>query len=79
MARSRKRHGHHEYHQPSAIPARQRTRGRTIWAILFGVFALIMAFFAVGNNYVVLVIAALIGAGIGYVIGKTMEQDASGK
>ena len=79
MPRSRKRQGHHDYHQPSAIPARQRTKARTIWAILFGVFALIMAFFAAGDNYVILIAAAVIGALIGYVVGKTVEQDARHK
>jgi len=79
MPQSRKRPGHHEHHQPSAIPAKQRTKGRTIWSILFAVFAIIIAFFAVGNNYVVLIIAALIGIAIGYIVGKNMEQDAKHK
>lgn len=79
MPQSRKRPGHHEHHQPSAIPAKQRTKGRTIWSILFAVFAIGIAFFAVGENYVVLIIAALIGAAIGYIVGKNMEQDASHK
>jgi drug/metabolite transporter (DMT)-like permease len=77
MPQSRKRHGHHEHHQPSAIPAKQRTKGRTILAILFAVFAVVIAFFAAGNNYILLVIAALVGAAIGYVVGRSMEQDAS--
>jgi len=46
---------------------------------LFAVFAIIIAFFAVGNNYVVLIIAALIGIAIGYIVGKNMEQDAKHK
>lgn len=76
MPQSRKRHGHHEHRQPSAIPARQRTRGRMIWAILFAVFGIIVGFFASGLNYLVLVLCALAGAAVGYVIGKNMEQDA---
>ena len=76
MPQSRKRPGHHEHHQPSSIPSKQRTKGRTILAILFAVFAGVMSFFAAGDNYVVLIIAVLAGAVIGYVVGKNMEQAA---
>jgi hypothetical protein len=79
MPQSRKRAGHHPHHESSAIPAKQRTKGRTIWAILLGIFALVMAFFAAGDNYFVLAIAAIAGAAVGYVIGKSMEADASHK
>ncbi|HWJ90166.1 MAG TPA: hypothetical protein VNR87_03600 [Flavisolibacter sp.] len=79
MPQSRKRHGHHPHHEPSAVPAKQRTKGRTIWAILLAVFALVIAFFAAGNNYPVLIIAVVAGAAVGYVIGKSMEADASHK
>jgi uncharacterized membrane protein YfcA len=61
----------------SLIPAKQRTNGRTIWAILFAVFATAIGFFAAGTNYMVLAIAAVAGAVIGYIIGKKMEKDAS--
>jgi 1,4-dihydroxy-2-naphthoate octaprenyltransferase len=76
MPQSRKRTGHHEHHQPSAVPARQRTKGRIIWAILFAVFGVIIAFFAASDNYIVLGIGAIIGAIVGYLTGKNMEQDA---
>ena len=76
MPESRKRPGHH-YQQPSDIPSRQRTKGRIIWAILFAVFGLVITFFAAGDNYLVLIIGAVIGGLIGYVIGKSMEQSAS--
>lgn len=79
MPQSRKRPGHHEHHEPSAVPAKQRTKGRTIWSILFGVFGIAIAFFAASDNYVVLIIGALLGAVVGYMIGKSMEQDASHK
>jgi hydrogenase/urease accessory protein HupE len=79
MPQSRKRPGHHEHHQSSAIPTKQRTKGRTILAILLGVFGVVIAYFATGPNYAVLVIGALIGAFIGYVIGRNMEQDMSHK
>ena len=75
MPQSRKRPGHHEHQEPAAIPGSQRTKGRTLWAILFAVFALVIAFFASGS-YPVLIAAAVIGAAIGYAIGKSMERDA---
>lgn len=76
MPQSRKRRGHH-YQKPSAIPSRQRAKGRILWAILFAVFGLVITFFAAGDNYIVLVVGAAIGALIGYAIGKNMEQAAS--
>lgn len=79
MPQSRKRPGHHEFHKQAAIPSGQRTKGRTIWAILFGVFGLAIAFFAAGTSYIALVIGALAGAVIGYAIGKNMERDATAK
>ena len=79
MPTSRKRHGHHNYQKPSSIPAKQRTDGRTFWAILCGVFGLFIAFFAAGNNAIVLAIGAFLGAVAGYFIGKSMEKDVSHK
>jgi membrane protein DedA with SNARE-associated domain len=35
-----------------------------------------IAFFALGDNWVALLIAALVGAAIGYYAGKSMEKDA---
>jgi hypothetical protein len=75
MPESRKRHGH-RYQKPSDIPSSQRTKGRIIWAILFAVFGLVITFFAVGDEYIVLILGAAIGALIGYAIGKNMEQAA---
>lgn len=75
MPQSRKRHGH-KYQKPSDIPASQRTKGRIIWAILFAVFGVVLAFFAT-DNYIVLIVAALVAGLIGYTVGKNMEQAAS--
>ena len=75
MPQSRKRHGHHEHQHPADIPAAQRTKGRIIWALLLGVFGLIIAWSA-SNNYIAIIIGALAGAAIGYFIGKRMEQNA---
>ena len=77
MPQSRKRPGHHPHQQPSAIPARVRTKGRIIWAILFALFGVMVGFFATGDQYIVLILCGLVGAAIGYIIGKNMEQDAS--
>ena len=76
MPESRKRPGHHVHHTPSTVPAGPRSKGRIIWAVLLGVFGLLVAFFAAGLNYVALAAGALIGGLIGYAIGKSMEKEA---
>jgi uncharacterized membrane protein len=76
MAQKRKHH-HHATPKHIDIPPRQRTKGRIIWAILFAVFGVVLAFFAAGDNWTALVIAAIVAGVIGYVIGKNMEQAAS--
>ena len=75
MPQSRKRHGHH-YQKPSDISSSQRTKGRIIWAILFAVFGAVISFFAAGDNFIILIIAAVIAGLIGYAIGKSMERAA---
>ena len=75
MPQSRKRPGH-SYQKPADVPASQRVKGRVIWAILFAIFGLGIAYFAAGDNWIVMLIGALLGAAIGYVAGKSMEQDA---
>ena len=76
MAQKRKHH-HHATPKHIDIPPRQRTKGRIIWAILFAVFGVIIAFFAAGNSWIALMIAAVICGSIGYAVGKNMEQAAS--
>ena len=76
MPRSRKRPGH-EFHKPADIPAKQRAKGRIVWAILFAVFGLAIAFFASDKNYIALVVGGVIGALLGYIVGKNMEKEAS--
>jgi hypothetical protein len=76
MAQKRKHH-HHPTPKHIDIPPAQRTRGRIIWAILFAVFAVILTFFAAGDSWIALAIAAIIGGLIGYAVGKNMEQAAS--
>ena len=79
MAQSRKRSGHHPHQKSSAVHARQRTNGRIVWALLFGVFGLLMAFFASDGYYVYLVIGAVLGCLLGYYIGRRMEEDVAHK
>lgn len=78
MPESRKRPGHHEFKKKSAIPAKQRVRGRVVLAVLFGAFGLLVALFNTGN-YAVWIIVALIAATLGYYVGKNMEKDAGKK
>ncbi|HEV7333305.1 MAG TPA: hypothetical protein VGN63_19880 [Flavisolibacter sp.] len=75
MPQSRNRPGH-RYQKPADVPASQRVRGRIIWAILFAIFGLGIAFFAAGDSILALVSGALLGTAIGYYAGKSMEQDA---
>lgn len=75
MPESRNRPGH-PYQKPADIPASQRVKGRIIWAILFAVFGLGIAYFSSGDNWLVLSIGAIVGSIIGYVAGKSMEKDA---
>ncbi len=79
MPHSRKRHGHHEYKKTADIPSRQRTNGKLMWAVLFGVFGFLISFFAAGFNYTVLLSGSLVAAFIGLIIGRKMEQAARSK
>lgn len=76
MPQSRKRPGHHPMKGTTDIPRSQRVKGRVIWAILFAVFAFLLIYFGTGNNYIVLTIATIAGAVVGYFIGARMEKEA---
>jgi hypothetical protein len=77
MSQSRKRHGHHQYQKPSTnIPARQAAKGRILWALLIGIFGLLIGAFASESGYAAMVIGALAGSLVGYLIGKNMEEEA---
>ena len=73
MPESRKRPGH-PYHKPADIPSRQRVKGRIMWCLLFGVFGLLISYFAAGLDYKILFVSAAVAAIIGYFIGKKMEK-----
>ncbi|HEY2720725.1 MAG TPA: hypothetical protein VGI82_03310 [Chitinophagaceae bacterium] len=73
MPESRQRPGH-PYHKPADISSSQRVKGRTTWAILFGVLGFLIAWLATGINYKILIPSTVLGAVIGYVIGKAMEK-----
>lgn len=74
MPTSRKRQGHHPHHHSAAIPARQRTKGRIIWALLAAVFGLLIGFFGSTDGYVAPLLGCLLGAVLGYFIGKNLEK-----
>jgi hypothetical protein len=78
MPESRRRKGH-AFQKPADIPATQRTKGRFMWALLFGIFGLIIAWFGAGENYAILVGATLVAGFIGYIVGKKMEQESGKK
>lgn len=75
MPRSRKRQGHQFYKKSTAVPASQRVKGRTSLAILFGIFGLLISLFA-SNSVVVIIVCAVLGAIVGYWVGKSMEKHA---
>jgi hypothetical protein len=77
MPQSRKRPGHHEHRNPGAVSSKTRIKGKFVWAILFGVFGLLITMFATMDNYTVWVIGALAGAALGYIIGRNLEKEAS--
>ena len=77
MPQSRKRPGHHEHRNTQAISSRQKGKGKIIWAILLGVFGLLIAMFATMDNYTVWIIGAILGGTVGYIIGKNLEKQAS--
>lgn len=79
MPSSRRRPGQHHYAKNPPTPPKERTDGRTFWATMMGVFGLIIAYFASGNNALILAIGALVGALAGYYIGKSMEKEAPRK
>lgn len=76
MPQSRKRHGHH-YQKPAVVPARQRTRGKIVWSILFAVFGMVIAFFASDQNIAALVIGAIIGGTLGYFVGNSLDHESA--
>jgi hypothetical protein len=45
-----------------------------MWAILFTVFGLCIAYFAAGLNYKILIAAGVIAGTMGYFIGRSMEK-----
>ncbi len=61
------------------VPAKQRTSGHLLWAVLFAVFGVLIVLFSMGNNWVALIIGAAVGAVAGWLLGRKMEQDARNK
>ena len=72
MPESRKRAGH-PYQKPADIPAKQRVKGTVMWAMLFTVFGILVAYLA-GSDYKIMAIAGFASGIIGYFIGRSMER-----
>lgn len=77
MPESRKRPGH-QFQKPSDIPAKQRTKAPIIFGLLFAVFTALIVYFS-GARYRYVILAAIIGAGIGFFFGKASERAAKNK
>ena len=77
MPQSRKRPGHQDHRNTHAHSSRQKGKGKIIWALLLGVFGLLIAMFATLDNYTVWIIGAVLGGAVGYMIGKNLEKQAT--
>ncbi|HEX6334796.1 MAG TPA: hypothetical protein VFZ78_11255 [Flavisolibacter sp.] len=76
MAQTRKKH-------PKAPPrnpgreARQKTRGRIIWALLFAIFGFTIGVVSTEDNYFVPALALVAGAVAGYFVGRAIDRDTA--
>ena len=73
MPGNKKKHGD-PYPKHSEVPYHQRVKGRILWGLLWGIFGLLISYFAVGVNYKILIISTVVAAIIGYFIGKQMAK-----
>lgn len=73
MAENKKPHGE-PFPKHADVPYHQRIKGKIMWAILFGIFGLLISYFAAGPKYMILTAGTLVAAIIGYFIGKKMEK-----
>lgn len=78
MPESRKRPGH-PYQKPADIPASQRTTGHLLWALLVGIFGLMIGYFASNGHVAGMIAGALAGGAVGWWLGRKMERDAKKK
>ena len=78
MPQSRHRHKHprHLSGQPQAVKAapRQRRNPVTIMIVFVGLLGAIVALFAAGSDPVWLLAGVVVGAVVGYFIGKRMSR-----
>ena len=78
MPQSRHRHKHPRHHsgQPQAVKAtpRQRKNPVTIMIVFVGLLGAIVALFAAGSDPVWLLAGVVVGAVVGYFIGKRMSR-----
>ena len=75
MAQTRKKHPQPP-RKSNVISEKQKQKGRTIWVVLFGIFGLAIAYFASDGNLYAMIIGLIVGATIGYFVGKNLEEKA---
>ena len=81
MPRSKSRKPpHHQHHQPSPEKIQSKKNKVVIVAIIFlGLLGIGIAWFASGNNLLVLALGALVGGVAGYFFGKQIESSFAKK
>jgi uncharacterized membrane protein YqgA involved in biofilm formation len=75
MPESRNRHKHHLHHQaPHHAPAKPKRSAALVLAILAAILGLGVAFFAQDADALWMIIGAVSGAVIGYIVGHNMDK-----
>jgi len=80
MARSHhrhKKHHHPQYRQPGAS-SRVKHKGALVFIIFFAVFGLGIGYFAAGT-LAAIIIGAVVGGAIGFLIGHNLDRMANRK
>ena len=82
MPQTRHRHKGHPHHQPPThLPARapKKKNAKVILAIFIGLLGIAISFFAGASDATGYVIGGLIGAAVGFLIGRGMDAAAEKK
>lgn len=76
MARSHHRRKHKHFQPPShSGPHKVKKNATTVFAIGGGIVALIISYSATDGNLVWVIAAAIVGAFLGYLIGRNIDKD----